>query len=409
MIASIIEAMPGPTASKNSMPTTLPRLTDELSFARAQTDTLFRLISPGALYSRPIAERHRLIFYFGHFDAFDWNLLARRSVGAPSFHPAFDNLFERGIDPAPGQGPTDSAHDWPREAEIEQYNTTARAWIDSHLDDLDPWLVQMAIEHRHMHAETFAYLLHNIPYEHKHSPQPAASMRSRTAPANPMLDVAPGCATLGQRDGAFGWDNEFRAHEAFVPGFRMSRFKISNGEYLEFVSDGGPAPNFWRLTNGEWYYRGMFESFPLPLDWPAWVTCEQASAFAEWRGLTLPTEAQFQRAASLLSSDPAVDNFGYHHWDPVSVDAHAGTAPANAPWQMTGNGWEWTRDPFAPFEGFHPHPLYPGYSADFFDGQHYVMKGASPRTASVLARPSFRNWFRADYPHMFAGFRVVEK
>jgi gamma-glutamyl hercynylcysteine S-oxide synthase len=79
-----------------------------------------------------------------------------------------------------------------------------------------------------------------------------------------------------------------------------------------------------------------------------------------------------------------------------------------APVQMIGNGWEWTRDPFAPFEGFTPHPLYPGYSADFFDGRHYVMKGASPRTASLLARPSFRNWFRADYPHMYAGFRLVE-
>ncbi len=76
---------------------------------------------------------------------------------------------------------------------------------------------------------------------------------------------------------------------------------------------------------------------------------------------------------------------------------------------MTGNGWEWTRDPFAPFDGFKPHPLYPGYSADFFDGEHYVMKGASPRTATVLARPSFRNWFRPDYPYMYAGFRLVGK
>ena len=71
-------------------------------------------------------------------------------------------------------------------------------------------------------------------------------------------------------------------------------------------------------------------------------------------------------------------------------------------------GPEWTRDLFAPFDGFETHPAYPGYSADFFDGRHYVMKGASPRTAHLLARPSFRNWFRPDYPHMYAGFRVVE-
>jgi len=75
---------------------------------------------------------------------------------------------------------------------------------------------------------------------------------------------------------------------------------------------------------------------------------------------------------------------------------------------MVGNGWEWTRDLFAPFNGFAPHPFYPGYSADFFDDRHYVMKGASPRTAKLLTRPTFRNWFRPEYRYMYAGFRLVE-
>jgi len=75
---------------------------------------------------------------------------------------------------------------------------------------------------------------------------------------------------------------------------------------------------------------------------------------------------------------------------------------------MIGNGWEWTRDVFAPFAGFKPHPYYPGYSQDFFDAGLYVLKGASPRTARLLTRRSFRNWFRPEYPHMYAGFRLVE-
>jgi formylglycine-generating enzyme required for sulfatase activity len=150
----------------------------------------------------------------------------------------------------------------------------------------------------------------------------------------------------------------------------------------------------------------MFEQFPLPLDGPAWVTWQQASAYARWRGLALPTEAQFLLAAQLTSPKAARDNFNYRDWDPIPVNA-ANHAPG-APVQMVGNGWEWTRDPFAPFNGFEPHPLYPGYSADFFDGQHYVMKGASPRTAAALTRPSFRNWFRSDYPYMYAGFRLIQ-
>jgi formylglycine-generating enzyme required for sulfatase activity len=267
----------------------------------------------------------------------------------------------------------------------------------------------MAIEHRHMHAETFAYLLHGLPYHQKKPAAVAPRPAERPAPSNPMIAIDSGCVSLGQSKDRFGWDNEHLAHDAFVPAFRISKFKISNGEYLDFVHEGGPVPHFWVLENNVWMYRGMFAHFPLPLDWPVWVTWQQATTYSRWRGFSLPTEAQFQLAAQLTPPDPQRDNFGYRRWDPIPVggadDLVVGGA---APVQMIGNGWEWTRDPFAPFEGFTPHPLYPGYSADFFDGRHYVMKGASPRTASLLARPSFRNWFRADYPHMYAGFRLVE-
>src|SRR5689334_20320136 len=108
--------MPDRTASNQKMLTSpnslLPELSEELTRAREATDSLFDLLKPEALYSRPIAERHRLIFYLGHFEAFDWNILARRGLSATSLHPAFDNLFERGIDPAPGEGPSDSPADW---------------------------------------------------------------------------------------------------------------------------------------------------------------------------------------------------------------------------------------------------------------------------------------------------------
>jgi formylglycine-generating enzyme required for sulfatase activity len=381
-------------------------LRQELAFAREQTDSLFALIGPETLYSRPIAERHRLIFYLGHFEAFDWNVLARRSIGEASFHPEFDTLFERGIDPAPGQAPLDSPRDWPTRSEVEKYNAKIRAWVDSHFEDLSPATLRMVVEHRHMHAETFAYLLHGLPYSEKRSPLPGRPATSRPAPSNPIIPVAGGCATLGQPNDLFGWDNERAAHDVFVPGFRISKFKISNGEYLDFVQEGGPVPHFWTLENNAWFWRGMFEQFPLPLDGPAWVTWQQASAYARWRGLALPTEAQFLLAAQLTSPKAARDNFNYRDWDPIPVNA-ANHAPG-APVQMVGNGWEWTRDPFAPFNGFEPHPLYPGYSADFFDGQHYVMKGASPRTAAALTRPSFRNWFRSDYPYMYAGFRLIQ-
>jgi len=397
------------------MPVTAVRALDVLTLrrqlldARRQTDALFQLIAPEAIYDRPVADRHRLIFYLGHLEAFDWNLLAAPAVGA-SPRPRFDDLFARGIDPEPGAAAADSPRDWPAREEVEQYSRRTREWLDTHLENADPWVLQMAIEHRHMHAETLAYLLHQLPYDRK-MPCAATPATGRAAPKNPMVDVATGTVTLGNATEGFGWDNEFRAHEVPLAAHQTSRYKISNGEYLEFVREGGPAPFFWRNSGDRWLYRGIFAEVPLPLDWPVWTTWRQAAAYAEWRGLALPTEAQYLRASALSEPDPARDNFDYRRWDPVAVDFGDEAAvddgrPAR-PMQLTGNGWEWTQDVFAPFDGFRPHPSYPGYSADFFDGQHYVMKGASPRTARLLARRSFRNWFRADYPYVYAGFRLV--
>src|SRR5260370_3204485 len=98
--------------------------------ARKRTDDVFRIVLEDALYDRPIAERHRIIFYIGHVEAFDWTLLAERALGLQSFHPSFDQLFSFGIDPV-GRGlPTDQPRDWPAREEIEQYNQRLRSELD---------------------------------------------------------------------------------------------------------------------------------------------------------------------------------------------------------------------------------------------------------------------------------------
>ncbi|MEO7652438.1 MAG: SUMF1/EgtB/PvdO family nonheme iron enzyme, partial [Bryobacteraceae bacterium] len=147
------------------------------------------------------------------------------------------------------------------------------------------------------------------------------------------------------------------------------------------------------------------------LDWPVYATLDQASAYAQWKGQGLPTEAQFHRAAyggPGIEGQPdfSAENADFKRWDPEPVTA--GRVNALGLRQMVGNGWEWTSTVFQPFPGFSPFPTYPGYSANFFDGRHYVLKGASPRTAAAFLRPSFRNWFRPEYPYVFATFRTVE-
>ncbi len=133
-------------------------LTQRLADARRQTDSLFNILKPQAIYDRPVAERHRIVFYLGHLEAFDNNLLR----GAQT---EFDKLFAFGIDPVGGGLPTDVPADWPTVEEIQKYNRGIRSAIDKMPVDEQLWNV--AIEHRLMHAETLAYMLHQMPVDKK--------------------------------------------------------------------------------------------------------------------------------------------------------------------------------------------------------------------------------------------------
>jgi iron(II)-dependent oxidoreductase len=436
-------------------------LLQSLEEARARTDSLFLLVRPEGLTQRPIPERHRLIFYLGHLEAFDWNLIARGALDLPSFHSGFDRLFAFGIDPVSGNLPTDQPADWPPLGEIQRYKETVRDNLDRSLVEAlgradapqpiaDGTLLHVAIEHRLMHAETIAYLLHELSYEDKY-PQPAANTSdSEAAPSS--VSIPAGAATLGrprtpaeneasQNAAAFGWDNEYEEQRVFVPAFGIGTYPVTNGEFLAFVRAGGyeerglwatedwewnatkgiEHPHFWVRRGDAWDYRGMFARFPLPLSWPVYVSHAEASAYARWAGKSLPTEAQWHRAAYGTRSgserwypwgdetpEPRRGNFDFARWEPAPVGAHPAGASSFGVADLLGNGWEWTSTFFSPFPGFRPFPFYPGYSADFFDGRHYVMKGGSPRTAAIMLRRTFRNWFQPRYPYVYAKFRCVE-
>jgi formylglycine-generating enzyme required for sulfatase activity len=237
-----------------------------------------------------------------------------------------------------------------------------------------------------------------------------------------MIEIPAGRATLGRdSDEGFGWDNEFQAHRVEVPAFAVSKYKVTNAQYLEFVRAGATPPHFWQWQDDRWSLRTMFRTIPLPLDWPVYVTQREAAAYAAWCGLALPTEAQFHRAAYGTQTGeehaypwgdeppaPRFGNFDFYRWDPLSVTATPAGDSAFGISQLVGNGWEWTGTVFGPLPGFQPFSFYTGYSAPFFGGDHYVLKGASARTAACLLRRSFRNWFRSTYPYLYAGFRCVE-
>ena len=226
-------------------------LLSRLADARSKTDELFEIPRADALYDRPIPERHRNVFYLGHLEAFDWNLLGCYALNLESFHPEFDKLFAFGIDPVDGGLPSDQPSDWPSLPEIRRYNATIREKLDARLQQKpfsssDGSLTEegvhlnVAIEHRLMHAETFAYMLHQMPLDRKIS-QPGLQVSDAPSVQRRMIEIPKGTVTLGldRSRNAFGWDNEFEAHAENVPAFEIDEYKVTNGEFLKFLREGG--------------------------------------------------------------------------------------------------------------------------------------------------------------------------
>jgi ergothioneine biosynthesis protein EgtB len=422
---------------------------------RARSQALFDLVSPDAYYQRPISLRHPIVFYEGHLPAFSFNTLVKRGLDKPSIDARLEQLFARGIDPHESQTGTapSRAGGWPERSVVRAFAAEADRQV---LDALAHGDIERAghplldraeaayciLEHEAMHQETLLYMWHRLPLEQKRRPAGYAPRVHGPAPTAEWVTVPAGTATLGAdvTDETFSWDNERSAHAVEVPGFRIQAHDVTNARFMEFVVAGGyhdsrwwaradwdwlhhegiSHPLFWEHDEAGWWWRGMFDRVPLPEQWPVYVSQAEASAYARFRGARLPTEAEYHRAAFSEPSgetrrhpwgedDPTPRHgvFDFSSWDPEP----AGTHPdGNSAWgiaDLVGNGWEWTSTPFRPFAGFAPLPSYPEYSADFFDGEHTVMKGASPVTAAELIRPSFRNWFRARYPYVYATFRCA--
>jgi len=400
---------------------------------RARSAMLFDMLTPQAYESRPIPLRHPVRFYEGHLPAFSYITLARDAAGMPSLDPEFERMFYRGIDPESADAAAKSApQEWPSRAEVLRFGAACDAAVMGLLargdrdEALDPRLkgaMYTILEHEQMHHETLSYMLHRVPFAQKRRPlDSAAALPDEREPRKERIRIPAGTATLGAIRGAteFGWDNEFEALRVDVLAFEIDKHSVTNADFLRFVEEGAPPPAFWVRRPGGWRITTMFDEIPLPLAWPAYVSQEQATAYARSRGERLMTEAEFHRAAygapdgeerlqpwGDAPPSPERGNFGFERWDPVAAGSHPGGASAWGVEDLVGNGWEWTSTEFGPLPGFKRMESYPGYSADFFDGAHFVIKGASAVTARELVRRSLRNWYRPKYPYIYAKFRCI--
>lgn len=417
---------------------------------RQRSAALFDMVDPAAYYSRPISLRNPIVFYEGHLPAFSVLAFLRRGLGRGSVDARLESLFERGIDPdseAAAVPRSGASTIWPPRSEVLAF---ARACDDTVLEAIADFTptpeaiegLYTALEHEAMHQETLLYMWHQLPYEHKRDGRTVVSGRGmieqrgvgdgrRAARGSTTVIVPAGTATLGARrdEVVFGWDNEFDAHDVSVPAFDIDVLPVTNADYAEFVTAGNygkrdlwtdegwewiqthqvSCPAFWLAAPGSsllaprFFWRGMLEALPLPPDWPVYVSHAEASAYARWKHRRLMTEAEWHRAAE----GAAAGHADFAGFDPIPAGSRPETASLHGVQDLIGDGWEWTSTVFGPLEGFTAMRSYPEYSTDFFDGRHFVMKGASPATAHELCRPSFRNWFRGTYPYVYAKFRTV--
>jgi ergothioneine biosynthesis protein EgtB len=418
-------------------------LRERLEAAWRRSDTIFALLADAAWYERPIALRQPFIFYVGHLPAFGWNQVVRGLLGRPGFDETLDQLFARGIDPVGvDRYVPDSPTMWPKPEAVLAYRDRVREELRASFEAVSAlegtdvladrgrvW--QLVIEHELMHHETLLYMVQQLDRRLVRKPADMPAYRFEGGARAGRVHVPAGRVTLGAAfdDVPFGWDNEFPEQTEDVAAFAIDATPVRNEDWLAFMdargyehpelwtSDGWAwkervkhqHPVFWKRDGASWRYLTLFDELPLEqvASWPVYVSWVEAAAYARWKGGVLPTEAEVQRAATGVRwGERSAGNYGFQNWAPVPV----GTYPPSdyGVHGLVGNGWEWTRSVFAPFPGFTAWArTYPGYSADFFDGQHFVMLGASWATDEALVRRSFRNWFQPHYPYVFAKFRCA--
>ena len=421
--------------------------------SREFTRSMFDLVIDEGDLRRPPADGFRpILWHLGHVGAFESYWILQRVKGDPSFAPRYDVVFD------PIKTPREDADNLPPIAEIESYLSRVRDEALRFMYSLDGdgshpllrggYIFDMVVEHEYQHQETLAYLLQLLAPELKVRSQkseeaaPHSSLITHHALSD-MVYIPGGACEIGSYGYPFAYDNEQPPHTVEVDGFRMDRYPVTNGEYAAFIAAGGYttrslwsdagwawkeendvyAPLYWSRAGNDspWRVREMFAETELRADLPvAGVSWHEAMAYARFVGRRLPTEAEWEKAASWDAAaqtkrrfswgdDPSregVANYNFMHWGTTPVTLHSQGASAYGCVDMSGNVWEWTATVFDGYPGFAAYP-YPEYSELWFDGDHRVLKGGSWATRLPLLRTSFRNFWRPGFRIAFAGFRCA--
>ncbi|MEO7804037.1 MAG: ergothioneine biosynthesis protein EgtB [Actinomycetota bacterium] len=385
-----------------------------------------------------------LVWDLGHVGNYEEIWLLRMVAGVPASNPELDDIYDA-FKHARRQR-TRLALLNPNEA--RQYIGNVRGRVFDILEDVefDPtnpllhegFIYGMVVQHEHQHDETMLATLQLRPGEY---PVRLASDPKPVSITTEEVLVDGGTFTVGTDIEPWAYDNERPCHQVTLPPFYIDTAPVTNERYLSFMAEGGYGdrrwwtdegwawrmeaslehPEFWDLDGATWSRTRFGRKETLPMDEPVQHVCwHEADAYARWAGKRLPTEQEWETAASWDpktktkrrfpwgNGEPTPDlaNLGEARFKPTAVGSFPGGVSPLGCHQMIGDVWEWTSSPFEAYPEFNSFP-YREYSEVFFGRGYKVLRGGSWATHPLAIRNTFRNW---DFPvrrQIFAGLRCA--
>ena len=415
-----------------------------LQEARAQTLALVEGISDADLERVHSPLMSPLVWDLGHIATFEDLWLAHRLGGLPLLRADLLEVYDAFETPRAKRGELP----YLRREQATRYLHAVRERVERlRLGDEEP-LAELVVRHERQHAETMlqTLALAALPdwcpggvLAAAEEPATAAAAELAACSGLELIELPATSFPLGAAGGRFAYDNELAVHQVEVEAFAIGRVPVTNRDWLEFIEDGGyELAEWWSPQGWEWRLR---ENARRPLHWledgreqrlrgieeldlerpVIHVCCHEADAFVRARGLRLPSEAEWELAATFDHSAGVKRAWPWGEHGPGAQEANliesgnfaplpvgalgAGAAPCGAR-GMIGEVWEWTASEFGGYPGFRANP-YREYSEVFFGGGYRVLRGGSFATSALVATSTFRNWDLPSRRQIFAGLRVA--
>lgn len=431
-------------------------LRDALQASREKTLWLLDYVPQDFLKVRVHDFYSPIGWHFGHIGRTEEYWISHKAMRLPVSNDKLSFLFAD----LP-ENPKDNRVNLPSRQEIVDYLSSTRATALMMLDKAEfepdnPFLAEgyawdFALQHECQHQETICEMLQLIQKQMRGQNGVGAPLTARLgagagtplslATEDEYVEIPAGRFTMGTNETCV-YDNERRAHEVTLNAFKLAKHPVTTAEWFDFMSDGGylreglwseegwiwrcaqeaERPEYWSETNGQIGYCGPYGVREIHPQEPVTSICwYEADAYARWAGKRLPTEEEWEYAASMEPESNQKRRYPWGEeppnsqtavsaitsWGPRPVGERSCGASAFGLLDMAGNVWEWTSSKFLPYPGFSAFP-YDGYSKDHMRGGHYVCRGGSWATAAPILRCTFRNWYVPTYRQGFLGLRCAD-